>query len=80
MIGDQNNRRSIQYFYADRTDLLICKLTSSTQRTEKRSFYEYDGNGSIIFESHDNGSKREKEDLESVTARTIKRIIPTTSL
>ncbi|NGX43861.1 MAG: putative deoxyribonuclease RhsA [Candidatus Anoxychlamydiales bacterium] len=58
------------------TSLPLTKFTIFNSEIKKRNFYSYDSDNVLIEEIEDNGVSTQKENLESVTRRIIKRIAP----
>ena len=81
MLSEDDGYSTIQYAYADGKDLLIAKYVRNAYETIlQRFFYEYDSNGSLITEIVDDGSSLNKNELQGVTERKIKKIINTSKM
>lgn len=72
--------QSISYAYYKGFDLLESKFIKDSLGTiRERIFYEYDSNSVLIKEIYDDGSSKDKNNLENVTERHVKKIEPTTA-
>ncbi|MBA3603009.1 MAG: RHS repeat protein [Parachlamydiaceae bacterium] len=62
--------------YKDDTDLLISKLYKFKDKIFKREFYDYDENAVLIEVIEDDGSFDKREDMQNVSERRVRRIVP----
>lgn len=76
-LTETHNNTVIAYGYHWQADLLEYKLVYVDGKIVERQYFDYDRNGVKILEICDDGSSTNyKEDLTSVTQRTITRITP----
>ena len=69
-----------RYDYEDGTDRLKAKfIYDKKKEIRQREFFDYDDNGAVILEIVDNGSTLDRNNLDNVTERRIKKIQNTTS-
>ena len=80
MLSESDSRSKIEYTYAEGTDLLTAKYVKEKELIRQRCFYEYDDNGSLTVEIIDDGDSLNKNELDHVTERKIKKIINTTQM
>ena len=63
----------ISYDYVPQTNLLARKLTSTANQIVEREFYAYDKNGILTQKISDDGSSPDKNNLQDVTYRLIRK-------
>jgi hypothetical protein len=76
LIKENHHHVEIAYDYVPQTNLLVCKLTSVSQKIVEREFYSYDKNSILIQKIIDDGSSADKNDLKNVSYRLISEIEP----
>jgi RHS repeat-associated protein len=67
---------TIEYEYQKDTDLVTGKFTKDGSDIRLREFYEYDTDGVLIEKIVDDGTSKDKKDLQGVTERRCTYITP----
>jgi RHS repeat-associated protein len=70
---EQSPHGEIRNWYKPDTNLLVAQISSSGQQQQRR-FFEYDDAGTLVCEITDDGMGSQKDDLNGVTCRRIRRI------
>lgn len=68
------------YEYVEGTDRLAKKLEGPIGKIQRREFYQYDANGTLVRRVCDDGDSSDENCLQNVTERHITIITPTTTL
>ena len=69
-------RQSVRYVYAGDTDLLAAKYLVGEGIIYQRHFYDYDVNGSLLQEIHDDGNSYDRGSNAGATERYIIKYAP----
>lgn len=77
---ENDGRKLFLCFYFPKTNLLHAKYTGTGSTVLKREYYHYDDNGTLIFESWDDGSIPNSPDRTGVTEWHLRVTTPRTEM